>query len=198
MSAIPVRMVRLQGGGKANAMIDMGYYTDLGESQAGRIDELNERYNGMVESAQGLFRDKPGKRKMDALSSAYFGAGRLFLDFMVSMQGRFEITNYTSALSRDFGLSQGYITDLLAIAKSFDSTEIVDSVPFTHYRMLKRKQGRLEKAGLFEEEKKRLSNMGKTGRLPTREAYKRELADLVKGGGSRRKRVQKRIDDAEF
>lgn len=191
-------MVRLQGGDKANAMIDMGYYTDLGESQARQVAELNERYNSMIESAQGLFRGRPGKHKMNSPSSTYFGAGKLFLDFMVSIQDRFEITNYTTALSRDFGLSQGYITDLLAIAKSFGPNEIIDSVPFTHYRMLKRKQRRLENTGLFEEEKKRLNDMGRTGRLPTREVYKRELADLVKSGRAGRKHMQKRIDDAEF
>lgn len=192
-------MVRLQvDDGKANAMIDMGYYTDLGESQAKQIAELNEQYNSMVKSAKGLFRDQPGKHKMSAPSSAYFGAGKMFLNFIISFQDKFEITNYTAALSRDFGLSHGYITDLLAIAKSFDPTEIVDSVPFTHYRMLKRKQSRLEKAGLFEDEKKRLNDMGKAGRLPTRDVYKRELIDLIKRNRAQRKYMQKHIDDTKF
>ena len=124
--------------------------------------------------------------------------GKLFLDFIISIRDKFEIVNYTAALSRDFGLSQGYITDLLAIAKSFDVKEIVDTVPFTHYRMLKRKQNALERIGCFKREKKRLGDMGNAGRLPTRELYKKELADMVRNDQTQRKYIQRHIDSADF
>ena len=165
--------VSVAGGHKTSAMIDMAYYSDLGQSAARQITELNERYSGMVRSARSLFRDERGNPKKTVPSSVYFETGKLFLDFMVSIQDKFEITNYTAALSRDFGLSQDYITDLLAIARSFDVGEIVDSVPFTHYRMLKRKQNSLEGIGCFKKEKLRLNTMGESGNLPTRESYKK-------------------------
>ena len=197
MNAIPVRMVRVSVAGehKTSAMIDMAYYADLGQDAAKQVAELNERYSGMVKSARSLFYDERDKPKKTVPSSAYFGAGKLFLDFAVSVQDRFEVTNYTAALSRDFGLSQGYITDLLAIVKSFDAGDIVDSVPFTHYRMLKRKQRPLERIGLFQKEKRRLNAMGESGSLPVRESYKKELADMVKNGRPRNRQAQKHIDD---
>ena len=187
--------VSVAGGHKTSAMIDMAYYSDLGQSAARQITELNERYSGMVRSARSLFRDERGNPKKTVPSSVYFETGKLFLDFMVSIQDKFEITNYTAALSRDFGLSQDYITDLLAIARSFDVGEIVDSVPFTHYRMLKRKQNSLEGIGCFKKEKLRLNTMGESGNLPTRESYKRELTDRVKIDMPRNRLVQKHIDD---
>ena len=197
MNAIPVCMVRVSvaGGHKTSAMIDMAYYADLGQDAAKKVAELNAQYSYMVESAKSRFRDELGNPKKTVPSSAYFGAGKLFLDFAVSVQDRFEVTNYTAALSKDFGLSQGYITDLLAIAKSFDAEEIEDSVPFTHYRMLKRKQRPLERIGLFQKEKRRLNAMGESGTLPARESYKKELADMVKNGKPKNGRAQKHIDD---
>ncbi len=197
MNAIPVRMVRVSvaGGHKTSAMIDMAYYADLGQGAARQVAELNEQYSGTVESARSLFYDGRGNPKKTVSSSAYFGVGKLFLDFTASVQDRFEVTNYTAALSRDFGLSQGYITDLLAIAKSFDAGEISDSVPFTHYRMLKRKQRPLERIGLFQKEKRRLNAMGESGSLPARDSYKRELAGMVKNGRPRNRQAQKIIDD---
>lgn len=197
MSAIPVRMVRVSvvEGHKTSAMIDMAHYTDLGQDAAKQVAELNERYSGMMESARSLFYDGRGNPKKTVPSSAYFGAGNLFLDFAVSVQDRFEVTNYTAALSRDFGLSQGYITDLLSIAKSFDAGEISDLVPFTHYRMLKRKQVPLERIELFQKEKQRLNAMGKSGRLSARDSYKKELADMVKNGRPGNRQAQKHIDD---
>ena len=195
-----MRMVRVSvvDGYKTSAMIDMAYYTDLGKNPARQIAELNERYSNMIESARNLFHDEFGKPKKNVPSSTYFEAGKLFLDFVISIRDKFEIVNYTAALSKDFGLSQDYITDLLAVAKSFDIKDIVDSVPFTHYRMLKRKLNSLEKLGCFQNEKKRLNDMGKTGKLPTRELYKKELVDLIENNRSRHKYIQKHIDDADL
>ena len=200
LSAVPVRMVHVSvtGGYTTSAMIDMAYYADLGENPARQISELNRSYGNMIESAKKLFYDEVGNSKKNVASSVYFEMGKLFLDFIISIRDKFEIVNYTAALSRDFGLSQGYITDLLAIAKSFDIKEIVDTVPFTHYRMLKRKQNALERIGCFKREKKRLSDMGNAGRLPTRELYKKELADMVRNDQTQSEYIQKHIDNADF
>ena len=196
MNATPVRMVQVSvaGGRKTSAMIDMAYYANLGQSAAKQIAELNEQYSCMVESARSLFHDEHGNPKKTVPSSVYFEVGKLFLDFKLSIQDKFDITNYTAALSRDFGFSQDYITDLLAIARSFDAGEIVDSVPFTHYRMLKRKQGSLERIGYFKKEKLRLNAMGESGNLSTRESYKKELARRI-SGMPKYKQAQKQIDD---
>ena len=189
--------VSVAGRRKTSAMIDMAYYANLGQSAAKQIAELNEQYSCMVESTRSLFRDEHGNPKKTVPSSVYFEVGKLFLDFKLSIQDKFDITNYTAALSRDFGLSQGYITDLLSIAKSFDGGEISDLVPFTHYRMLKRKQRPLERIELFQKEKRRLNTMGKSGRLPARDSYKKELADMVKNGRPRNRQAQKHINDFE-
>ncbi|KAF6245471.1 hypothetical protein [Nitrosopumilus sp. b2] len=92
----------------------------------------------------------------------------------------YEITNYTEAISRDFGLSKDYIYDLLTVVKFFKKNEVLDSVYFSYYRALKRKRRDLVRLGLFEKEKKRLNKMGKENKLPGREQYKKELIEIIK------------------
>ena len=101
-------------------------------------------------------------------------------NFNKQIENEFEITNYIEAVSRDFGLSKDYISDMLTIVKIFNKTEIIDSVPFSYYRALKRKYSELKKLSLFEKEKKRLNKMGKSKRLPGRERYKEELVQLIR------------------
>lgn len=172
-------LVSVTGCNIPSAMIDMTNYARFDDDLGSKLAELNERYCNTVESARRLYYDKSGKRKNISTSTS-FQIGRRFLDFVMSVQGTFMITNYTAALSRDFGLGQRHIADLLAIAKSFEQKDIIDPVPLTYYRELKRKQNPLEKIGHFKSEKKRLNRMGRTGNLPTRELYEKELVILIK------------------
>ncbi|MDH5431062.1 MAG: hypothetical protein OEW78_04175 [Nitrosopumilus sp.] len=75
-----------------------------------------------------------------------------------------------------------------SILQIFKKHEILDSVPFSYYRALKRKKTDLIKLGLFENEKKRLNKMGEKNILPGREKYKIQIIDLINSEKSKRKK----------
>ncbi|MCA9828199.1 MAG: hypothetical protein KC444_07410 [Nitrosopumilus sp.] len=112
--------------------------------------------------------------------------GIILQKFDKEIKNEFEITNYTEAISRDFGLSKDYHYDISSIVQIFKKNEILDSVPFSYYRALKRKRSDLKQLGLFEKEKKRLNKLGKENKLPGREKYKIELIELINSEQSKR------------
>jgi len=93
------------------------------------------------------------KKYQNLPSSVYWNLGILLQKFNREIKNEFEITNYTEAISRDFGLSKDYHYDISSIVQIFKKNEILDSVPFSYYRALKRKRSDLTKLGLFEKEK---------------------------------------------
>ena len=109
----------------------------------------------------------------------YWNLGILLEKFNKEIENEFEIKNYTEAISRDFDLSKDYIYDILTVVQVFKKNQILDSVPFSYYRALKRKRSDLMKLGLFENEIKRLNKMGTENNLPGREKYKIELINII-------------------
>ena len=182
---IPVRIVQTQdihGTKKISIMIDVAHYIDSGENPETKLRKFKKLYFDTVKSAKKLFYGKTGEEKkyQDLPSSLYWNLGELLRKFNDTIENKFEITNYTEAISRDFGLSKDYIYDLLTVVKLFKKTEILDSVYFSYYRALKRKRRDLARLGLFEKEKKRLNRLGKQNKLPGREKYKKELIEIIK------------------
>ena len=195
MSVIPVRMVRVSviDGYKIGAMLDMEHYTDQTQDTVRQISELNEHYNKTVESVKKLFYDKSGKNKKNIPSPTYYKAGRLLLSLVSLIHNKFEIINYTAALSRDLGFSKGYIRDLIAIAKSFNSKDIIDDVPFAHYRILNDKQNVLKKNKRFAQEIKHLNHMGSTSTLLGRDHFKKYLTSAVHDFKTQPKHKQQKL-----
>ena len=182
---IPVRIVQTQdihGTKKISIRIDVGHYLQSAIDQEKKIKKFKKLYFETVDAAKKLFygsESKTGKKYQDLPSSLYWKLGKLLSKFNETIEHEYEITNYTEAISRDFGLSKDYIYDLLTVVKFFKKNEILDSVYFSYYRALKRKRKDLEKLGIFEKEKKRLNKMGKANKLPGREQYKKELIQLI-------------------
>jgi len=182
---IPVRIVQTQdihGTKKISIRIDVGNYLNAGIDSERKIEKFKKLYFEVVNAAKTLFygtESKKEKKYQDLPSSIYWKLGELLRKFNETIEHDYEITNYTEAISRDFGLSQDYIYDLLTVVKFFKKSEIHDSVYFSYYRALKRKRKELEKLGIFEREKKRLNEMGEAGKLPGREQYKNELNELI-------------------
>lgn len=182
---IPVRIVQTQdihGTKKISIMIDVAHYIDSGENPETKLRKFKKLYFDTVKSAKKLFYGKTGEEKkyQDLPSSLYWTLGELLRKFNDTIENEFEITNYTEAISRDFGLSKDYIYDLLTVVKLFKKNEILDSVYFSYYRALKRKRRDLARLGLFAKEKKRLNRLGKQNKLPGREKYKKELIEIIK------------------
>ncbi len=182
---IPVRIVQtedMHGTKKISMMIDVVHYVDSGGNPERKLQKFKQLYLDTIEKAKSLFYgvSEEEKKYRDLPSSLYWSLGELLRKFNDTIENDYEITNYTEAVSRDFGLSKDYIYDLLTVAKVFQKDEILDSVYFSYYRALKRKRRDLARAGLFEKEKRRLNELGKQNDLPGREQYKKELDEIIR------------------
>jgi hypothetical protein len=181
----PVRIVQTQdmhGTKKISVLIDVGNYLNTGENPEIKLKKFKKLYFDTVKAAKKIFYGSSGEEKkyQDLPSSLYWTLGELLRKFNEEIENEFEITNYTEAVSRDFGLSKDYIYDLLTVVKFFKKSEILDYVYFSYYRALKRKRKDLTRMGLFEKEKKRLNKLGKEKNLPGREQYKKELIEIIR------------------
>jgi hypothetical protein len=184
MNKIPIKIVELSspsGQTAIDVMIDVYDFDDI-ENPQQKIKEFKKRYFDLIEKAKKLFYGKDPtvrKTRKEKSSSLYWKLGVLLHDFNKEIKNEFEITNYTEAISRDFALSKDYHYDISTILDIFKKNQILDSVPFSYYRALKRKRSDLVKLGLFDNEIKRLNKMGTDDKLPGREKYKIELIHII-------------------
>jgi hypothetical protein len=184
MNKIPIKIVDLtspSGQTAIDVMIDVYDYGDI-ENPQQKIKEFKKKYFDLVNEANELFfgkKNNVSKTRKEKPSSLYWKLGNLLDNFNKEIKNDFEITNYTESLSRDFALSKDYHSDISTIIKIFKKNQILDSVPFSYYRALKRKRSDLTKLGLFENEIKRLNKMGTNNKLPGREKYKVELINII-------------------
>ncbi len=184
MTKIPVKIVQVtspSGEKKNGVMLDVHDYFEAKGNVETKIKQFEKMYFNMVLKAQNLFygRGIEQKKYRNLPSSLYWKLGDILRKFNEEIETEFLITNYAQALYRDFGLSKDYVYDLLTIAKLFKKNEILDLVPFSYYRALKRKNKELQKFGIFEKEVMRLNKMGKEDKLVGRENYKIELNNLI-------------------
>ena len=183
MNKIPIKIVELSspsGQTAIDVMIDVYDFDDI-ENPQQKIKEFKKKYFELVEKAQKLM---PKKRE-EKIPSVYWIIGNFFNKFSISTTNLFEITNYNEALERDFGLSYRYIRELIIFVNLFKKNEIHDSVSMSIYRALVWKKNQLEEIGELQNEKLRLIKRAKNNESIKREAYKKELNELVesKSGG---------------
>jgi hypothetical protein len=176
---VPVKIVQVQdihGTTNTFVMLDLNYYFESKDNSNKTVQQFKKLYDNFVKEINELFFEKNDKPKYRNLpSSLYYKLGTIIEQFNQKIENNFFITNYDAALHRDFGLSKDYIYDLRIISKIFKKNEIIDSVPFSYYRALMRKKNQLDKYDKFNDEKKRLNEMGKNNKLPGRENYKKEI-----------------------
>ena len=185
MKKIPVKIIEFSDGDRMvqEVMIDLIDTMQLEGDPGEQIEDFRNSYFDFVKKVKTLFygSEQSKKKKRQTLpSSVHYRVGELFQKFNNEIKNRFEITNYTEAISRDFGLSIDYHYDISTIVQVFKKNQIIDSVPFSYYRALKRKRSDLEKSDLFQKEIKRLNKMGLENALPGREKYKLELIEIIK------------------
>ena len=183
MNKIPIKIVELSspsGQTAIDVMIDVYDFDDI-ENPQQKIKEFKKKYFELIEKTKKIM---PEKRD-DKLPSVYWKIGHFFKKFNISTTNLFEITNYDEALERDFGLSYRYIRELIIFVNLFKKNEIHDSVSMSIYRALVWKKNQLEEIGELKNEKLRLIKRAKNNESIKREAYKKELNELVesKSGG---------------
>ena len=180
---IPIKIIQVETKGKTKNVVILhsSDYFELKGDSTKKIKEFEGLYSETVGKIKKIFYGPDGKEQkyQNLPSSKYFELGQILQKFNQKADNEFEIKNYNNSISRDFGLSKDYIYDLITIAELFKKSEILDLVPFSYYRALKRKRNELESLSLFEKEKKRLNKMGKEEKLPGRENYKIELIKII-------------------
>ena len=178
MNKIPIKIVELSspsGQIAIDVMIDVYDFDDI-ENPQQKIKEFKKKYFELVEKAKNIM---PEKRE-EKIPSVYWKIANLFKKFSDSTTNRFEITNYNEALERDFGLSYRYVRELIIFATLFKKNEIHDSISMAIYRALVWKKNQLEEIGELKNEKLRLIKRAKNNESIKREAYKKELNELIK------------------
>ncbi len=183
MNKVPVKIVEytISGEIRKNVMIDLIDTYEITGDVEKKIKVFKKKYFDLVNHAKNIFYgvDTSSKTRKEKPSSLYWKLGILLHDFNKDIKNEFEITNYTEAISRDFALSKDYHYDISTIIEIFKKNQILDSVPFSYYRALKRKRSDLVRLGLFDNEIKRLNKMGTENKLPGREKYKVELIHII-------------------
>ena len=184
MKQIPVKIVEytISGETRKNVMIDLLDTYEISGNAENKIKKFKKKYFDLVDEANTLFFGKSNdvsKTRKEKPSSLYWKLGNLLYNFNKEIENEFEITNYTEAISRDFALSKDYHYDISTIIEIFKKNQILDSVPFSYYRALKRKRSELQKLNLFQKEIERLNKMGTENKLPGREKYKIELINII-------------------
>ena len=129
-----------------------------------KLKDFKEKYLKLIAGTKKL--SKPGQRKK---SSEYWKLSKLLVDFNKETENEFFITNYSDALARDldgFKLSKVSLGMLFQFADYFTEDEVLDSISYSHYRILVNKGKKLQKYNLLEKQKKRLLELHKKGNLP--------------------------------
>ena len=81
-------------------------------------------------------------------------ACRKLADF-VDRHDKFDITNFPAACAKDMGLSESFRL-MVSFGREFDEKEVLDSIPYTSYRVLILKMNELKQRDIFKSEKTRL------------------------------------------
>ncbi len=183
MKKIPVRIIKVtspSGDTKIGIMLDSNHYFTMKEDTRTTIKNLEKEYFEVVRKAEKLFYKDGNKSKRQNLPSTIFWQlGNMLRRFYNKASHKFFITNYASALQRDFGLTEPYLREIIIFSKEFSLKDISDDISMAVYRALVWKRNQLDNLGLLEQEKQKLIKRGTTKEFIGRENYKRELKELI-------------------
>jgi hypothetical protein len=191
LQKIPVRIVQTQdmhGNKKVGVLLDIQYYQSTANIDPdAKVKEFKELYFRIIEQANKILRTTKSKGT-NRNSKYYWKLSDLLRHFNEQTQNEFEITNYAAALQRDFGLTDSYVGLILNFSKYFKEDEVLDEIPFNVYLELTRKKGKLDRLGLFEQEKFKLLMMAtEEGKIPNGMAYRKALAETIRSHHDKRK-----------
>ena len=174
---IPVRIVQahdVYGNKQVGVTLDISYYVDGGEDASKQVEKFRRLYFTTLNKAKKLLGNK--KRKT---SKQYWHLSKLLQDFNAETENEFFITNYRTALERDFGITDSYVGVIFDFGKFFNEEEIIDEIPFSVYFELALKKRKLDKLGLFAKEKEALLKKVKTEKIPIHKDYRNYLKNLL-------------------
>jgi len=139
------------------------------------IIEFKKKYSETLKKANKFIRQKGIHRS----SNDFWNLSKLLLNLKNATDDKFIITNFNEALQKDFLFTSRYVGKILEFAKYYNKKEILDSIPISYYVELNQKKTKLEKIGMYPQEKRRLLKMGRTKNLPVLRKYRKQLHKLV-------------------
>ena len=177
---IPIRIIRSRnhlGKLQDEIVMDCSSAISFGPKIRTKMRKFKKRYSKLLDDVKKL--SKKGKRKQ---SSDYWKIGQLIIDFNKNIEKEFVIINYRQVIARigkKHSLSDSQIGIIMQFAETFKKEEVLDKIPFTFYLEFVLKQSQLASKNLLEQEKARLLELGKKGKLPDHKKYRNELKLLV-------------------
>ena len=148
------------------------------QSMAGDInqDEINnikESYLKMIDELNKLYNETKEKNTI-----YYWSIGNILHKFR-SKYKKYDITNYVTAVSRDFRYDISYIGKIINFTKNFKKTEISNNLSLLTYVSLLSRKDKLKELGVYEQERDKLIEYGKMNKHIGREKYKKQLDILI-------------------
>ena len=177
---IPIRIIRSRnhlGKLQDEIVMDCSSAISFGPKIRTKIRKFKKRYSKLLNDIKKL--SKKGERKP---ASDYWKLGQIINDFNKNIEKDFVIINYRQAIARigeKYSLSDSTTQIVELFAKTFKKEEVSDKIPFNFYLEFAYKYTQLASKNLLEQEKARLLELGKKGKLPDHKKYRNELKLLV-------------------
>ena len=177
---IPIRIIRSRnhlGKLQDEIVMDCSSAISFGPKIRTKMRKFKKRYSKLLDDVKKL--SKKGKRKQ---SSDYWKIGQLIIDFNKNIEKEFIIINYRQAIARigkKYSLSDSQTGIIEQFAQTFKKEEVLDKIPFNYYLEFGYKYSQLASKNLLEQEKTRLLELGKKGKLQSHKKYRNELNLLV-------------------
>lgn len=178
---IPVKIIQVEdkhGNKQVGVMLDISYYSNVDRNPSQRIAEFEKEYFETLKKAKKIYKSTAKKRGKN--TKFYWELSNILRQFNEKIDNEFVITNYASALERDFGLTDSYVRVFLDFIKFFKEDEVLPAIPMSIYFELTIKKRKLDKIGIFDREKRTLLENAKKGKIPDHKYYRQYLAQLVK------------------
>jgi len=178
---IPVKIVQVEdkhGNKQVGVTLDISFYSDKRGNPSERIRQFEKAYFETLAKAKKIYKSTSSKRGKN--TKFYWELSSLLRDFNEKIGNEFTITNYPAALERDFGITDSYVRVFLDFIKFFKEEEVLPKVPMSIYFELTIKKRKLDRVGLFEQEKNQLLDNARKGIVPDHKSYRKHLADMVK------------------
>ena len=141
---IPVKLVRIDDITEVSMDLDdfESSNTDIGDD----IRALKEGYDKLVNAVKPVL---TGNSK--PTTTERWHACRNLADF-VDTHVKFDIINFPAACAKDMGLSKSFRL-MVSFGREFEYNEVMDSIPYTSYRVLILKMSELKRRDLYKSEK---------------------------------------------
>jgi len=175
---IPIKITWIEnqeGISEPEVVIDAEDYFDFEGSITDALIKFKKEYSNLLKKTASLKEDPKKTGQMKKI----WQLGKELAKFNERVKNQFIILNQREAFSRDLGISERYIRFFMNFSKYFSLYEVINELPYGHYRIFCDNADQLKKSNLFKKEKKLLFTNFKSGKLLPREEYRLYLNKIT-------------------